>query len=91
MRLVIVAAACGLLAGCYAAPPPPPPPSGQPIVWSNPEAKTSGTVTSEPVNPSAAGSEQCREYQTTITIGGRPQPAWGIACRQADGSWRVTN
>jgi surface antigen len=85
MRLVIVAAAAALLAGCYT--PPPPPPPGQPIVWSNPEGKTAGTATPQPANQ----GDQCREYQTTITIAGRPQAAWGIACRQADGSWRLVN
>ena len=30
-----------------------------------------------------------REYQTEITVGGKTVPAWGTACLQADGSWRV--
>ena len=30
-----------------------------------------------------------REYQTTITIGGKEVPAYGDACLQPDGSWRL--
>ena len=30
-----------------------------------------------------------REYQTEIVIDGAVVPAWGTACLQADGSWRV--
>ena len=30
-----------------------------------------------------------REYQTEIVIDGEVVPAWGTACLQADGSWRV--
>jgi hypothetical protein len=36
------------------------------------------------------GSDNCREYQTTIVVDGKSQPAYGKACRQADGAWRVT-
>jgi surface antigen len=31
----------------------------------------------------------CREYQTVATVGGRRQRAYGTACRQPDGSWRI--
>jgi hypothetical protein len=30
-----------------------------------------------------------REYQTEIVIDGEAVPAWGTACLQADGSWRI--
>lgn len=32
--------------------------------------------------------EFCREYQTTVIVGGEQQTAYGTACRQPDGSWR---
>jgi hypothetical protein len=38
--------------------------------------------------PAASGGD-CREYQSTVTIDGRPQRAFGTVCRQPDGSWRV--
>jgi hypothetical protein len=31
---------------------------------------------------------QAREYQTTITVGGQREKAYGTACLQPDGSWR---
>jgi surface antigen len=31
----------------------------------------------------------CREFQHTIYIGGEPEQAYGTACRQPDGSWKI--
>ena len=40
--------------------------------------------------PAPAPPQQaCHEYQTTATIDGRPQPAYGRACLQPDGTWRI--
>ena len=33
----------------------------------------------------------CREYQSTVTVGGMRQPSSGTACLMADGSWRIMN
>jgi surface antigen len=33
----------------------------------------------------------CREYQTAATVGGRVQQAYGTACRQPDGAWKIMN
>src|SRR5262245_44369171 len=67
-------------------PPPPvyyaPPP---PVVYSPPPPVTYAPA---PVAaPVRTGT--CREYQATTTIDGRPQPTYGTACLQADGSWRI--
>jgi surface antigen len=63
-------------------------PVGQKIVWNNPDNGHSGTVV--PVREGTDGSgNYCREFQTTVMIGGQPQQAYGQACRQADGSWKV--
>lgn len=35
------------------------------------------------------GGQDCREYQQTVMVGGQPSPAYGTACRQADGSWKI--
>jgi len=32
---------------------------------------------------------ECREFEQTVMIGGRPQQAYGTTCRQTDGSWRL--
>lgn len=41
-----------------------------------------------PPPQAAASCAQQREYHTTIVIDGEELPAWGIACRQPDGSWQ---
>jgi hypothetical protein len=33
----------------------------------------------------------CREYQSTVIVNGAPKPAYGTACLQPDGSWRVVH
>jgi len=63
-------------------------PVGQQIVWNNPDNGHSGTITPVRDGRDAAG-RYCREFQTTVTIGGQPQPAYGTACQQPDGSWKV--
>jgi surface antigen len=63
-------------------------PVGQRIVWNNPQNGHSGTVTPVREGNDAAGN-YCREFQSTVTIGGQPQQAYGTACRQPDGSWKV--
>ena len=40
-------------------------------------------------NEGEHGEPECREYQTTIMIGGKPEKAYGRACRQPDGTWKV--
>jgi surface antigen len=63
-------------------------PVGQKIVWNNPDNGHSGAVV--PVREgNDANGNYCREFQTTVTIGGQPQQAYGQACRQPDGSWKV--
>ncbi|HEX6980842.1 MAG TPA: RT0821/Lpp0805 family surface protein [Alphaproteobacteria bacterium] len=64
-------------------------PIGQTIVWSNPESGHSGTVTPVREGQIPATGEYCREFQQTVQIGGETQRAYGTACRQPDGSWRV--
>lgn len=65
-------------------------PIGQQISWSNPESGHSGTVTPTRQGADSSGN-QCREYQSTVTIGGKTEQAYGTACRQPDGSWKVVN
>lgn len=44
----------------------------------------------EPGSESAGIGGKCRDYSHTIYRAGRPKTASGSACRQGDGSWRVT-
>lgn len=63
-------------------------PSGQAMTWRNPDSGNFGTVTPVNVYQNDAG-QYCREYSQTINVGGRNESAYGRACRQADGSWRI--
>ena len=55
--------------------------------WSNPDSGNSGTVS--PTQTTVAGNSVCREFQTTINIGGELTQGWGKACRMGDGSWKI--
>lgn len=62
-------------------------PTGTPVAWSNPDTGHSGTIT--PVKTYQSGGTYCREFQSDVIIDGKPDKAWGTACRQPDGSWKV--
>ena len=62
--------------------------TGQAAAWKNPDSGNSGTIT--PTKTYQAGSGQyCREYRQEIIVGGEKQQAYGTACRQPDGSWKI--
>jgi hypothetical protein len=65
---------------------------GQPPTSPPPEATQPPPPPPPPPAPPQAarpsGEPQCREYQTSIMIGGKPQKAYGKACRQPDGTWK---
>jgi len=57
------------------------------VPWVNPNTQHSGTVT-----PKAfyfPKGQTCREFTQTVTIGGKTKEAYGKACRQSDGSWKI--
>lgn len=72
----------------YYAPPVyyPPPPQ---VVYVPAPPPLAATPTS-PAYRTADG-RYCREYQATVTVNGVPQPTYGTACLQPDGTWRVVN
>lgn len=56
--------------------------------WRNPDTGHYGSVT--PLNVTQPRREvYCREYQQTVTVGRQTQNAYGTACRQPDGSWKI--
>ncbi len=58
--------------------------------WINPDSGNSGTIT--PTRTFQNGSGQyCREFSQTIVVGGQKQDAFGTACRQPDGSWKIVS
>jgi len=65
-------------------------PSYQPGAWQNPDSGNSGSVTPTRTYQMASG-QYCREYTQTVNVAGDRQQAYGTACRQADGSWKVVN
>ena len=65
-------------------------PTGNETSWVNPD--TGSHVTFVPTETYQRDNGQyCREYQTTVTVGGKEQQAYGTACRQPDGSWKIVS
>jgi surface antigen len=64
-------------------------PVGQTIRWNNPENGNQGSFTPTREGTDTSSGAYCREYQSTVVIGGQSQQAYGTACRQPDGSWKV--
>lgn len=62
-------------------------PTGTPVAWNNPDSGHSGSIT--PTKTYQSGGTYCREFQSDVIIDGKPDKAWGTACRQPDGSWKV--
>jgi surface antigen len=65
-------------------------PSGTTTSWRNPDSGNYGTITPQPAYQSSGGG-YCREFQQTVTVGGRQESAYGTACRQPDGTWKVVS
>ncbi|MBL29024.1 MAG: hypothetical protein CMM50_15910 [Rhodospirillaceae bacterium] len=61
---------------------------GDTIRWN--ERGASGAVTVLRDGWSSTG-RYCREFQQTVTIGGRTEQAFGTACQQPDGAWEIVS
>lgn len=56
--------------------------------WRNPDTGHGGS--SVPTRTYAQNDgTPCREFTTTVVIAGQQEEAYGTACRQADGSWKI--
>lgn len=64
-------------------------PVGQVTHWRSNHSDYRGNVVVK--NEYNHHGRYCREFQQTISIGGKSQPAYGRACRQPDGSWEVVS
>lgn len=60
----------------------------QPTTWQNPDTGHSGTFIPTRTYQTAEG-QYCREYTQTVRIAGEEQQAYGTACRQPDGTWKI--
>ena len=61
-------------------------PVGETINWDNGDAYGSVTTTKQ---GTSSGGLTCREFQQEITVGGKSEQAYGTACLQADGAWKI--
>lgn len=62
--------------------------TGYTTTWDNPD--TGAQYAFEPTRTyQTASGSYCREYQTTVTVGGKQEQGYGTACRQPDGSWQI--
>ncbi len=64
--------------------------TGDTTSWANPDSGNSGTYTPVQTYQTETG-QYCREFQQTITVGGKTQEAYGTACRQPDGTWEIVS
>lgn len=63
--------------------------SGSVSTWENPDTGNSGEYVPHPAVRQENGTF-CREFQQTITVGGKMESAYGTACRQPDGTWKLS-
>ena len=59
---------------------------GERITWNDGPQYGNVTVLRTGTAPSG---QPCREFSQSVTIGGRSETAYGIACLQPDGAWRI--
>jgi surface antigen len=62
-------------------------PAGKTTTWKNPDTGNYGTFTPQKTHETSDG--YCREYTQQVTVAGKTQSAYGTACRQPDGSWKI--
>ena len=100
LRLTAIAFSTAVLAGCAAQ-------QKEKITWNaprvTPPAEAATTAPSDlpsdgklrdktlqdALDKSAGGP--CREFQESVIIDGKTQRAYGTACRQPDGTWKIVN
>lgn len=61
-------------------------PLNEDIVWN--DGGASGDVTAVREGHTADG-RTCREFQQKVTVAGKEENAYGTACKQPDGSWKI--
>ena len=63
-------------------------PDNQLVAWENPNNGHKGSTVPTKTYYTSVGTP-CREFETTVIIGGKRESAYGTACRQSDGSWKI--
>ncbi len=64
--------------------------TGDETMWVNPDSGKQVTFVPTETYQRDDG-QYCREYHTTVQVGDQEQAAYGTACRQPDGSWKIVN
>jgi surface antigen len=63
--------------------------SGQTYEWANPDSGNKGAVTAQPSFKTQDGAT-CRDFSSSVTsLQGQQATGSGMACKQADGTWRI--
>lgn len=63
-------------------------PTGRSVRWTNPDTGARYEVTPQQTYQQDNG-RYCREYSARAQVGGNSRIVTGVACRQADGSWKI--
>ena len=64
-------------------------PIGRQVGWRNPDSGHRGIVTPMREGTHRGTGDYCREFRQSVTIDGWTEEAFGTACRQPDGSWKM--
>jgi len=64
-------------------------PTGSTKEWVNPDSGTAYSVTPTHTYETNQGTP-CREFTMDAEVGGEAEQVYGTACRQADGSWKMS-
>lgn len=64
--------------------------TGESVNWRGKDGDVIGTVTPVRTFTSSSGAP-CREFQRSLTVGGKTEVQFGTACRRPDGVWVIKN
>lgn len=62
--------------------------TGESVNWRGKDGDVVGTVTPVRTFTSSSGTP-CREFQRSLTVGGKTEVRFGTACRKPDGVWII--
>ena len=63
--------------------------SGSKTTWTNPDSGNSGEVVPRPAYRQQNGTI-CREFVQVVMVGDEVESAYGIACREPSGTWKLS-
>lgn len=63
-------------------------PIGDPVGWTNPVTGHYGSLTTTREGYNNAG-QYCREFKQSVTTKSKTELAYGTACKQGDGTWKI--